>query len=185
MTELSTRASPAIPTTIVPVSTATALLGLGANLGDAVTTLGLACERLADVPGIWVTDRASLYSSAPLDAPGPHYTNTALKIRTTLSPLALLDVLQSVERIFGRVRSFRNAPRTLDIDLLWYDDIEIEVPRLTLPHPRMHLRAFVLLPLVELVGDSFTLREQPVSHWLEACRDQVCIQLTPASGKKS
>ncbi len=162
-------------------SFAVAFLGLGANLEEPASTLKRACDDLASQSGVSDVQSASLYSSAPVDAPGPYYTNTVVRIHTTLSPLNLLDRLQSIETAFGRQRSLdvRNAPRTLDIDLLWFDDVSIDVPRLTLPHPRMHLRAFVLMPLQELTGRRFMLRGRPVWQWLEDCRDQACTVLAP------
>ena len=164
-------------------SFAIAFLGLGANLGEPATTLKQACREIASQSGIINVQSASLYSSAPVDAPGPHYTNTVVQLHTTLSPLNLLDRMQSIEKAFGRRRHAleqRNAPRTLDIDLLWFDDVSIEVPRLTLPHPRMHQRAFVLMPLQELAGSHFILLGRPLSQWLQDCRDQACTVLTPA-----
>lgn len=169
-------------------SFAVAFLGLGANLGEPVRTLREACGEIASQSGITHLQSASLYSSAPVDAPGPHYTNTVVRIHTTLCPLNLLDRMQAIEKAFGRERSaldVRNAPRTLDIDLLWFDDLSINVPRLTLPHPRMHQRAFVLKPLAELAGEGFILLGCPLSHWLEECRDQACVAVapTPSSNK--
>jgi len=164
-----------------PGSLALAILGLGANLGDnPALTLHNAVEAIHQATGVEKIRPASLYSSAPVDAPGPHYTNTAVVLQTALSPLLLLDKMQAIEHDFGRQRNLatvRNAPRTLDIDLLWYDGVEIETPRLTLPHPRMHLRAFVLMPLQELLGADFVIRGAPVSRWLKACKEQMCLRL--------
>ena len=163
-------------------SFAVAFLGLGANLGEPASTLKQACREIAAQSGISDVRSASLYSSAPVNAPGPYYTNTVVQLHTTLSPLNLLERMQSIEKAFGRQRNAldeRNAPRTLDIDLLWFDDVSIEVPRLTLPHPRMHQRAFVLMPLEELAGSSFILLGRPLSEWLQDCRDQACTVLAP------
>ena len=150
------------------------VLGLGANLGDPARTLVRACDRLANESDIEVIARASLYQSAPVDAPGPHYTNTALLIRTSLSPLALLARTQAVENEFGRVRSVRNAPRTLDIDLVWHEHANLDDPRVTLPHPRMHERAFVLKPLAELLGEDFVMQGREIRDWLRDCAHQLC-----------
>lgn len=164
-----------------PGSFALAILGLGANLGiDPASTLRNAVDVLSHTPGVLETRGASLYGSAPVDAPGPHYTNTAVVLKTTLSPLLLLDKMQAIEQAFGRQRNLptmRNAPRTLDIDLLWYDGIAIQTPRLVLPHPRMHLRAFVLMPLQELLGADFAIRGDSVSEWLKGCTAQTCLRL--------
>jgi len=159
-----------------PRSTAVALLGLGANLGNAAQTLQQAFVAIRALDNVLNPQLASLYVSAPVDAPGPHYCNSAVMLRTTLSPLALLDQIQAIEQAFGRTRSFRNAPRTLDIDLLWYDGLEIETPRLTLPHPRMHQRAFVLMPIIELKGSNFLIHGETAEHWLSLCRDQECYR---------
>lgn len=165
-------------------STALALLGLGANLGDQPEqTLRQACRKVEQVPGIRSLLSASFYRSAPVDAPGPFYTNSAALVRTTLSPLNLLDSMQQIEHDFGRNRdlpSVRNAPRTLDIDILWYDGVQIDTPRIILPHPRMQLRAFVLKPLIELVGPDFNLHGVSLRDWQAKCQDQACWRVEPA-----
>lgn len=164
-------------------SSAFAILGLGANLGkNPGATLQAAVHAIGLTSGICKLRAASLYSSAPVDAPGPHYTNTVVVVETTLSPLVLLDKMQEIEREFGRRRDLptvRNAPRTLDIDLLWYDAVTIDTPRLILPHPRMHQRAFVLMPLQELVGDRFLIKGGSITDWLKKNRDQPCLRLIP------
>ncbi|MFT4100408.1 MAG: 2-amino-4-hydroxy-6-hydroxymethyldihydropteridine diphosphokinase [Burkholderiaceae bacterium] len=139
---------------------AAAYIGLGANLprpigasatrADAPDTLRDAVRALAALPGIRVPRVSSLYRSAPVDAAGPDYHNAVAELRTTLSPAALLAALQAIERRFGRRRPYRNAPRTLDLDLLLYDDRVLSTPALTIPHPRLRGRAFVLRPLAEL-----------------------------------
>jgi 2-amino-4-hydroxy-6-hydroxymethyldihydropteridine diphosphokinase len=127
-----------------------AYIGLGANLGDARATLDAACEALARLPGTTLAARSSWYRSAPIDARGPAFINGVVALDTPLAPLELLDALQAIEQRHGRERPYRNAPRTLDLDLLLYDDLELQGERLTLPHPRLHERAFVLQPLAEL-----------------------------------
>lgn len=127
-----------------------AYVGLGANLGDAARTIADAIERIGELPGTAVTARSSLYRSAPVDAPGPDYINAVVELRTGLNAPELLTRLQQIEQAGGRTRPFRNAPRTLDIDLLLFGSASIASERLTLPHPRMHQRAFVLLPLAEI-----------------------------------
>ena len=94
-----------------------------------------------------------LYGSAPVDAGGPDYLNAVAEIATTLTPDALLQALQSIEQAAGRERPYRNAPRTLDLDILWFGDQVIHTPSLTVPHPRMAERAFVLRPLADLVPE--------------------------------
>jgi len=148
-----------------------ALIGLGANLGQARETIERALEGLSNTPGIESLIVAPLYGSDPVDAQGPTFVNTVAQIQTTLAPLALLDALQALEHAYGRERAFRNAPRTLDLDLLWYDGVTMETPRLTLPHPRMHERAFVLKPLSDLVPE-LMLKQGGIKTLLEQCGEQ-------------
>jgi 2-amino-4-hydroxy-6-hydroxymethyldihydropteridine diphosphokinase len=148
-----------------------ALIGLGANLGQARDTIERALEGLRNTPGIESLVVAPLYGSDPIDAQGPPFVNTVALIQTTLAPLTLLDALQALEHAYGRERSVRNAPRTLDLDLLWYDGVTMETPRLTLPHPRMHERAFVLKPLGDLVPE-LRLKQGSIMVLLERCGDQ-------------
>ena len=132
----------------------TAYVALGANLGDAPAAVRGAMQALHDAPGTRVSARSSLYRTAPIDAPGqPDYLNAVAQISTTLEPLALLRELQAIEQANGRERLYRNAPRTLDLDLLLYGEVCLETPELTLPHPRLTERAFVLVPLAELDPD--------------------------------
>lgn len=127
-----------------------AYVGLGANLGAAARTIADAIGRIGHLPGTAVTARSSLYRSAPVDASGPDYINAVVELRTGLNAPELLRRLQQIELAGGRTRSYRNAPRTLDIDLLLFGSASVASERLTLPHPRMHERAFVLLPLAEI-----------------------------------
>lgn len=130
-----------------------AYIGLGANLGDLAATLKAALDALAALPGSQLLAVSSGWRSAPVDAGGPDFLNAVACLDTRLAPLALLDGLQAIEQAHGRERPYRHAPRTLDLDLLviegqsWSDD------RLILPHPRLHERAFVLRPLLELAPD--------------------------------
>ncbi|TSE36030.1 2-amino-4-hydroxy-6-hydroxymethyldihydropteridine diphosphokinase [Tepidimonas charontis] len=128
----------------------TAYVGLGANLGDPAQTLGAALRALANTPGIRLLQASSLYRTAPLQASGPDYLNAVAALRTTLTAPALLAVLHAVEYAHGRQRPYRNAPRTLDLDLLLYGQARIDSPTLTVPHPRLWQRAFVLVPLHEI-----------------------------------
>ncbi|QIL81157.1 2-amino-4-hydroxy-6-hydroxymethyldihydropteridine diphosphokinase [Diaphorobacter sp. HDW4A] len=131
----------------------TAWIGLGANLGDACAALAQAVKHIAALPDTEVTRVSSLYGSAPVDATGPDYLNAIAEISTALSPLALLDALQQIELAAGRERPYRNAPRTLDLDIVRFADLVMNTERLTLPHPRWQERAFVLLPMAELLGE--------------------------------
>jgi 2-amino-4-hydroxy-6-hydroxymethyldihydropteridine diphosphokinase len=128
-------------------------VGLGANLGDVAATVGAAFDALDALPGTRCVARSALYRSAPIDAQGADYINAVAQLQTQLSPAALLKELQAIEERFGRERPHRNAPRTLDLDLLLYGERRIVTPQLTVPHPRMHERAFVLVPLAEIAPD--------------------------------
>jgi 2-amino-4-hydroxy-6-hydroxymethyldihydropteridine diphosphokinase len=127
-----------------------AFIGLGANLGDARGALDAAFVALSALPATTLRAASSIYRSAPIESSGPDYLNAVIALDTQLAPRALLAELQRIERAHGRERPYRNAPRTLDLDLLLYGQRRIETPTLTVPHPRMHERAFVLLPLAEL-----------------------------------
>ena len=128
-----------------------AYVGIGSNQGNARAHVLEAFDELAQLPATHLEARSSLYRSAPVDAPGqPDYVNAVAALDTELSPAQLLDALQGIERRHGRERPHPNAPRTLDLDLLTYGDMVLDSPMLTLPHPRMHQRAFVLQPLLEL-----------------------------------
>jgi len=154
----------------------TAYVGLGANLGEPHATLTAALAALAVTPGISTCTASSVYRSAPVDADGPDYVNAVARLTTTLTPLALLDTLQALEHHHGRLRPYRHAPRTLDLDLILYDTLTLTHPRLMLPHPRAHERAFVLAPLLEIAkqaGDGLPeLAGRPASDWLAACTGQ-------------
>ncbi len=128
----------------------TAYLGLGANLGDAVAALNQAVQQLASSHGITVVAQSSYYRTAPIDSSGPDYINAVVAVQTTLTAPALLVCLLGIEAAAGRERPYRNAPRTLDLDILLYGEAQVYSPALEIPHPRMWQRAFVLLPLAEL-----------------------------------
>ncbi len=136
----------------------TAYVGVGANLGDASATVLQAVQAIAELDGVALIRQSSLYASAPVDSSGPDYINAVVEVLTLLKPLEMLLVLQDIEQRAGRVRSYRNAPRTLDLDLLLHGDTHIDTPTLTLPHPRMWLRAFVLNPLAEIAPQRVAAR---------------------------
>ncbi len=135
-----------------------AYVSLGANLGDAAAALRQAVQAIGQLPLTQVRQSSSLYKTAPLDtdagkesaAPGNDYLNAVVEIETSLTAPDLLHHLQQIEQQAGRERPYRNAPRTLDLDLLLYGSARIESEHLTLPHPRMTQRAFVLMPLAEI-----------------------------------
>lgn len=139
----------------------TAFIGLGSNLGDRLRHLAAAREALSE----WVTVErtSSVYETEPVDLPDqPWFLNQVLLIRCTLAPFALLDACLTIEHRLGRVRSVPKGPRTIDLDILLYDDLIIDEERdghhLAIPHPRLHLRRFVLVPLCELAPD----RKHPI-----------------------
>ena len=145
---------------------ALAYVGLGANLGERETALRSALAAIGRLPGTRVTRVSPLYGSAPVDAGGPDYLNAVAELTTTLAPQALLEALQTIERGAGRERPYRNAPRTLDLDILWFGGQVIDSPALTVPHPRMAERAFVLRPLADLAPDRVE------AAWLQAVASQ-------------
>jgi 2-amino-4-hydroxy-6-hydroxymethyldihydropteridine diphosphokinase len=127
-----------------------AYIGLGANLGEPRGAVLSAMAAIADMDGLVLTRQSALYGSAPVDAGGGDYVNAVVQVQTRLKPHALLEQLQGIEQAAGRNRPFRNAPRTLDLDLLLYGDLVLNDAVLVLPHPRMWQRAFVLRPLAEI-----------------------------------
>jgi len=129
-----------------------AFIGVGANLGFARDAVLNAMADLSRLPSTDFVAASSLYRSAPIGGDGPDFINAVAEIETALPAHELLTALQAIETRYGRVRTTKNAPRTLDLDLLLYDDGSIRTPDLIVPHPRLHERAFVLLPLVELAG---------------------------------
>ena len=156
----------------------TAYVALGANLGNPTATVLAAFAALANLPESRVARCSSLYRTAPVGILSqPDFVNAVAVLETTLAPEALLDALLDIEARFGRIRRERNGPRTLDLDLLLYDDIELDLPRLTLPHPRLHLRAFVLLPLAEVAPDLAIPRRGSLAAWLPAVANQGIVRL--------
>jgi 2-amino-4-hydroxy-6-hydroxymethyldihydropteridine diphosphokinase len=131
----------------------TAYIGLGANLGEPAQALRDALARIGQLPATTLVRQSSLYRSAPVDAAGPDYVNAVAEVRTQLTAPELHVQLQGIEIEAGRERPYRNAPRTLDLDLLLFGAATIASARLQVPHPRMHERAFVLMPLAEIAPD--------------------------------
>ena len=127
-----------------------ATLGIGANLGQAQAAVQAAIAAIAALPQTQLVRASSLYGSAPVDSSGPDYVNAVVQVHTALSAPVLLAQLQTIEQAAGRERPYRNAPRTLDLDVLLYGDARISSTALTVPHPRMWQRAFVLLPLAQI-----------------------------------
>lgn len=131
-----------------------AFVGVGSNLGDSAGTVRAAVAELGNLPHSRLLKSSSLYQTAPIaDTPQPDYVNAVAEIETDLTPEELLAVLLAIEARHGRKRSVADAPRTLDLDLLLYGNLVIDRAGLTVPHPRMHLRSFVLKPLLEIAPD--------------------------------
>ena len=128
-------------------------VAFGANLGEAQATVLQAIQDVGALATTQLVKASSLYASAPHEATGPEFVNAVAIYDTDLPPLALLDALQNLEKTAGRERPYLNAPRTLDLDIIFYGDIALDSPRLTLPHPRWQKRAFVLVPLAEISPD--------------------------------
>lgn len=147
-------------------------VGVGANLGDPDSTLEAAFAALDALPGTRSVARSSLYRSAPVDAAGPDYLNAVAELRSELAPGELLAALQAIERRFGRERPYHHAPRTLDLDLLLYGERVVDTPALTLPHPRAHLRAFVLEPLAQIDPALRLPGLGPIAPWRIAAASQ-------------
>ncbi|PKO36586.1 MAG: 2-amino-4-hydroxy-6-hydroxymethyldihydropteridine diphosphokinase [Betaproteobacteria bacterium HGW-Betaproteobacteria-6] len=156
----------------------TAYVALGANLGDPAATVRAAFGALANLPESRVSRSSSLYRTAPVGLTDqPDFINAVAELQTTLAPEALLNALFDIEQRFGRIRADKNGPRTLDLDLLLYDDQIIDLPHLTLPHPRLHLRAFVLQPLAEIAPQRVIPGRGAVTAWLPAVANQGIVKL--------
>jgi 2-amino-4-hydroxy-6-hydroxymethyldihydropteridine diphosphokinase len=128
-------------------------IALGSNLGDSQHILEDALKKLAQTPGITLEACSSWYQTEPVGPPQPDYLNGCALLEVQLTPQELLETLLGSEAQFGRVRQERNGPRTLDLDLLLFDNLILDTPTLKLPHPRMYERAFVLVPLAEIAPD--------------------------------
>jgi 2-amino-4-hydroxy-6-hydroxymethyldihydropteridine diphosphokinase len=152
----------------------TAYIGLGSNQGDVVEALNSAIESLRSIERTEFVAASPFYRSAPIDAPGPDYLNAVVKVETELEPYALLLHLLDIELMLGRKRRGlkKNAPRNVDLDLLLVGDIIIQSTPLTLPHPRLHLRAFVLRPLLDLASGIRIPGQGPAAAFLDAVDDQ-------------
>ncbi|HEU0233618.1 MAG TPA: 2-amino-4-hydroxy-6-hydroxymethyldihydropteridine diphosphokinase [Gallionella sp.] len=159
----------------------TAFIGLGSNLEDPRSQLQRAFDELDGLPETRLIAHSSLYRSAPLGYPDqPEFVNAVAEIATALAPQTLLQALLQIEHEHGRERTFRNAPRTLDLDVLLYDDKQLHEHGLNIPHPQMHLRAFVLKPLLEIAPDADIPGVGQAEMALKKCQDQVLEMLPDA-----
>lgn len=155
-----------------------AFIGLGSNLEDPRSQLLRAFADLDGLPETRLVARSSLYRSAPVGyTEQPEFLNAVAKISTSLTPQALLQELLQIEHLHGRERTFRNAPRTLDLDVLLYDDVQMHEHGLTIPHPQMHLRAFVLQPLLEIEPYCNIPALGQAQRALQACHSPVLEKL--------
>lgn len=164
-----------------------AYIGLGANQGDLVATLNAAVQSLSSLEQSKFVAASPFYRSAPIEASGPDYLNAVVRIDTDLEPYGLLLHLLEIEMMFGRKRgggadSRRNAPRNIDLDLLMVGDLIIRSAPLVLPHPRMHERAFVLRPLLDLAPDLMVPGHGSAAHLLSRVSDQIIAPFSPENG---
>ena len=144
-------------------------IALGSNLGDSKQILNQALDLLSQISGIELISHSSWYETVPVGPPQPNYVNGCAILETELLPEDVLQILLKIEQQFGRIRQQRWGPRILDLDILLYGDLILEMPNLTIPHPRMNERAFVLVPLAEIAAD-----------WIEPVSRQTILQLSQA-----
>ena len=155
-----------------------AFVAFGANLGDPATAFALAVQRLDALPDTRVVAQSALYRSAPVGVAGqPDYINAVIALDTTLAPRPLLEALLAIEHEGGRSRAYHMAPRTVDLDLLLYGDAVIDEAGLQVPHPRMHERAFALVPLAEIAAEAVIPGRGPVAALLAGVADQAISRL--------
>jgi 2-amino-4-hydroxy-6-hydroxymethyldihydropteridine diphosphokinase len=155
-----------------------AFIGLGSNQAQPQQQLQQALAQIDQLPHTRLLAHSSLYSSAPVGyLDQPDFVNAVAKVVTDLAPHDLLNALLDIEHQHGRERTFRNAPRTLDLDVLLYDDIQLHEHGLTLPHPQMHLRAFVLQPLLEIEPDCTIPNIGAARDALQNCQGQRLAKL--------
>ena len=167
---------------VTPAPRVTAYLGLGSNQGDPRALLVAAVGGLVDAPGVFVTQISRFYLTAAVGLEDqPDFLNIVVEISTSLSPFELLDLARTLEERAGRVRTVRWGPRTLDVDILWYDGSFIDHEHLQVPHPRMEERRFVLEPLSELAPDLVLSSGRTVRESLRRTLDQA---VTPADPGK-
>jgi 2-amino-4-hydroxy-6-hydroxymethyldihydropteridine diphosphokinase len=151
----------------------TSFIGVGANLGDSQAAVLQAVRDIGALPCTTLVSASSLYRTAPVDSSGPDYVNAVVEVSTALDAHALLVQLQAIENKAGRARPYRNAPRTLDLDILLFGNETINTPALVVPHPRMTGRAFVLVPLAEVAPSRVTAVQ------LLAVSDQAIVRMGP------
>lgn len=145
---------------------ATALIALGSNLQQPKTQVSNAIQQLSQTPGLILLKASSLYATAPVGYDNqPDFINAVVQVATDIPAPQLMQLLLEIEQTFGRERPFPNAPRILDLDMLDYDGLRLDTELLKLPHPRMHERGFVILPLAEIVPDFVLPHGKTVVEW--------------------
>ena len=165
------------PATGLMTQKAIAYIGLGANLGYPMATLKAAIQELEQITTTQVLAKSSFYRTAPIDADGDDYVNAVVQICTELIPEQLLLALQNIEQLHGRIRTYQNAPRTLDCDLLLHGQTIMKQHNLQIPHPRMCQRAFVLVPLLEINPNCTIPQIGKASDCYDAIKNQVIQKL--------
>lgn len=156
-----------------------AFIGLGSNIAEPLTQVLLAMQAIDQFPDTRVLARSAMYRSAPVGyLEQPDFINAVIKVETALAPLALLQALLELEQKQGRTREFLNSPRTLDLDVLLYDNLQHHEHGLTVPHPQMHKRAFVLLPLLEIAPDCMIPGVGMAKAAMQHCVDQQLERLS-------
>lgn len=156
-----------------PESVSQVFIALGSNLENPLSQVRRGIMLLAGLEYSRLVKRSSLYRTAPVGhIDQPDFINAVVQIETNLTPHHLLDALLEIERVCGRVRTFSNAPRILDLDILLFENLQYSDPKLILPHPRMHERAFVLQPLLEIVADCMIPGRGSAAACLAACAEQ-------------
>lgn len=155
-----------------------AYIGIGANLGDALANVDDALARIKALPSTRLLASSSKYRTAPIDSSGDDYINAVACIDTALGAHELLAALHGIELAHGRERPYRNAPRTLDLDVLLYGDEIIDTPTLHVPHPRMLDRAFVLVPLLEIASDAVVPGCGPAQQFMAAVTGQQITKIS-------
>ena len=158
-------------------SSTLAWIGIGGNLGDARATVEEAIDHLARLPQSQLLRSSSLYRTAPIDSSGDDYVNAVALVSTSLTAPELLHALQAIELQHGRERPYRNAPRTLDLDVLMYGEAQLEDEELIVPHPRMAQRAFVLVPMLEIDAQVRIPGLGAARDFLDAITDQPISRL--------
>jgi len=154
-----------------------AYIGIGANLGDALANVDDALARLAALPGSRLLEHSAKYRTAPIDSSGADYVNAVACIDTAFGAHQLLAALHGIELAHGRERPYRNAPRTLDLDILLYGDAVLDTPALQVPHPRMLERAFVLVPLLEIAPDVLVPGHGPARQFMAGVAGQAIARI--------